>query len=241
MDSLFLFRKLKEISCLIKNKSLIQKTKMKFLIYPLKAILFYIFICTLLNNNYKSQCDYLIEMQDSYGDGWNGASVDVEVNGVNIANFTISSGSSGSGSFTTYTDDVVDFSFNSGSWDSEITFQITDPSGEEIYDGAAPSTVVFLTHTSNSTCEPPSCMPPSFFSTANLTSNSVDLSWETGDNSIYCNIQYGTTGFNLGAGIIDTSSYNSYSINNLSPVTTYDVYLQSFCDAVDSSTWAGPF
>ena len=85
---------------------------MKFLIYPLKAILFYIFICTLLNNNYKSQCDYLIEMQDSYGDGWNGASVDVEVNGVNIANFTISSGSSGSGSFTTYTDDVVDFSLN---------------------------------------------------------------------------------------------------------------------------------
>ena len=33
-------------------------------------------------------------MQDSYGDGWNGASIDVEVNGVNIANFTITSGSS---------------------------------------------------------------------------------------------------------------------------------------------------
>jgi len=225
----------------ILNKSLTQKTKMKFLIYPLKSIVFYFFICTLINNNYVAQCDYSIEMQDSYGDGWNGASIDIEVNGINITNITVSSGSSGSGSFTTYTDDIVDFIFNSGSWDSEITFQITDPSGEEIYDGAAPSIGVFLTHTSNSTCEPPSCMPPSFFSTANLTSNSVDLSWENAENSIYCNIQYGTTGFNLGAGIIDTSFSNNYSINNLSPVTTYDVYLQSFCDAEDSSTWAGPF
>jgi hypothetical protein len=240
LDSLFLFRNFKEILFFIK-KSLTPKTKMKFLINTIKSIGLYIIICTLISNNCKSQCDYTIEMQDSYGDGWNGASIDVELNGVNINNFTISSGSSGLESFTTYSDDIVDFIFNSGSWDSEITFEIIDPTGEEIYSGGAPSDMDFLSHTSNSTCEPPSCMPPSFFNTSNLTSNSVDLSWENGDNSINCNIQYGITGFNLGAGINDTSSTNSYTLNNLSPVTTYDVYLQSFCDAEDSSTWAGPF
>ena len=195
----------------------------------------------LISNCYKAQCNYTIDMQDSWGDGWNGSTIEVFINGNSEEVWTIEDGSSGSEEIETYTGDSLEFLFTGGSWLSEISFTITDPLGNVIYDGGNPPDGVFLTHTSNSTCEPPSCMPPSFFSTANLTSSSVDLSWETTDNSVYCNVQYGTTGFNLGTGIIDTSSSNTYSINNLSPVTTYDVYLQSFCDAEDSSTWAGPF
>ena len=30
----------------------------------------------------SAQCDYVINMQDSWGDGWNGASVDILVDGV---------------------------------------------------------------------------------------------------------------------------------------------------------------
>ena len=30
----------------------------------------------------KAQCDYYVVMQDSYGDGWNGASLDMSINGV---------------------------------------------------------------------------------------------------------------------------------------------------------------
>ena len=29
----------------------------------------------------SAQCHYVVDMQDSYGDGWNGASIDVSVNG----------------------------------------------------------------------------------------------------------------------------------------------------------------
>ena len=27
----------------------------------------------------KAQCDYVVDMQDSYGDGWNGASLDMSM------------------------------------------------------------------------------------------------------------------------------------------------------------------
>ncbi|MEC9158891.1 MAG: choice-of-anchor J domain-containing protein, partial [Bacteroidota bacterium] len=100
------------------------------------------------------QCHYVIDMQDSYGDGWNGASIAVNVNGTVLANWGLTSGSAGSDSLETLNGDVVDFLFTGGSWDSEITFQITDPAGNNIYNGGAPAAGSFLNHTSNSTCVP---------------------------------------------------------------------------------------
>jgi hypothetical protein len=181
-------------------------------------------------------------MEDSYGDGWNGASIDVEVNGANVANVTIDSGSEGTASISTYSNDIVDFIFTGGTWDSEITFQIYDPSGSEIFNGAAPSVDGnFLTSTSNSNCDPPNCMPPSFFTSSNLTAGAIDISWTSPDNSTYSNIEYGEEGFSLGNGNIDSSSNNTFSIEGLSPITTYDVYIQAVCDVNDVSEWAGPF
>ncbi|MEJ6754756.1 MAG: hypothetical protein QNK57_06230, partial [Flavobacteriales bacterium] len=102
----------------------------------------------------SAQCHYVVDMQDSYGDGWNGASIDVSVNGASIASWTCI-GSGSLDSLETLSGDVVEFSFTSGSWDSEITFDITDPSGTTIFaNGPAPTAGVFLTNTSNSTCVP---------------------------------------------------------------------------------------
>ena len=73
--------------------------------------------------------DYGISMQDSYGDGWNGASIRVTIDGV-ATDYTIDDGSAGSATVT-----VPDgtttllFEFISGAWDSEVTFIITTPSG----------------------------------------------------------------------------------------------------------------
>ena len=102
----------------------------------------------------KSQCHYVVDMQDSYGDGWNGASIAVNVNGTVLANWGLSSGAAGSDSLETLNGDVVDFIFTGGSWDSEITFQITDPAGNNIYNGGAPAAGSFLVDTSNATCVP---------------------------------------------------------------------------------------
>ena len=99
-------------------------------------------------------CYYTIEMQDSYGDGWNGASIDVYANGSVIANWGFNNGSIAFDSVETFNGDVIDFSFNSGSWDSEITFQITTPDGNVSSWGPSPPLGVFLTDTSVAPCQP---------------------------------------------------------------------------------------
>ena len=58
----------------------------------------------------KAQCDYYVVMQDAYGDGWNGASLDMSINGVVMTSFTVSAAAAtaDSGSYSTYTGDNVE-------------------------------------------------------------------------------------------------------------------------------------
>jgi hypothetical protein len=116
--------------------------------------LFTLFLSVMTFGLLSGQCDYVIDMQDSWGDGWNGASVDVSVNGTVVAVWALGTGATGTDSVSTLNGDAVEFFWNSGSYDGEITFQITDPSGVQLYDGADPGDGSFLTHTSNSTCVP---------------------------------------------------------------------------------------
>ena len=93
----------------------------------------YATLLILISFSSYSQCHYTIDMQDSFGDGWNGASVDVSVNGISSSSFSFSTGYSSSDSIETLNGDVLSFSFTSGNWDTEIDFQIYDPSGIQIY------------------------------------------------------------------------------------------------------------
>ena len=88
---------------------------------------------------------YTINGQDSYGDGWNGASVDFTVDGVTTV-ITFASGSDVSKTITVPASaSSVGIAFTSGDWDSEITYQIewTDLNGANsqtaISDGTSPS------------------------------------------------------------------------------------------------------
>ena len=80
-----------------------------------------------------------VEMSDSYGDGWNGNNL--VVNGVAS---TLSSGSSGS---TTLCYDssagCVDVSCDGGSWQSEVSWIISDENGSQLLAGGAPFTGAF--------------------------------------------------------------------------------------------------
>lgn len=89
---------------------------------------------------------YEVAMQDSYGDGWNGAYISVNINGIEVKQISISSGSSGNDTFTVPAGATsLDVNYVSGDWDSEVTFQITR-NGESIFsDGPSPSneTMIF--------------------------------------------------------------------------------------------------
>ena len=85
--------------------------------------------------------EYTIDLVDSYGDGWNGASIDVVIDGV-ASSYTIEDGGAGTAAFTV-PEGTTEFTleFVSGAFDSEVTYEIIAPTGETaISDG--PSTAV---------------------------------------------------------------------------------------------------
>jgi hypothetical protein len=195
----------------------------------------------------KSQCYYVVDMQDSYGDGWNGASITVSINGAAIGNFTVASGNAAIDSVSTYTGDNVSFDFVSGAWDTEITFTITAPDGSSVgtfgpYANNSGNDGNIWTGVSNSTCAPPACLDPYGLIAASINSNSIDISWNAGPNAASFNIEHGPTGYTQGSGTSSTSSSTSSTISGLSGYTTYDFYIQSDCQSSSNgiSNWAGP-
>ncbi|MCB1581752.1 MAG: hypothetical protein R3E90_07320 [Marinicella sp.] len=69
-------------------------------------------------------CSYALELFDSFGDGWNGASLAVSVNGSPFNNYTLTNGFSGNFVFSISPLEEVVFSFNNGTHDAEISYNI---------------------------------------------------------------------------------------------------------------------
>lgn len=87
-----------------------------------------------------AQCSYTLDMFDSFGDGWNGASLDVFVNGSFVGNYTVPSGSANTETFLVEDGALIELVYNSGSWDSEVTFDLIDPNGTVVHsDGPNPT------------------------------------------------------------------------------------------------------
>ena len=82
----------------------------------------------------KNACNVVFDLSDSYGDGWNGASLNVSFSdGTPTQNLTINSGNSAS-----YTVEIgngvhVTLNWSSGQWDSECSFVVRYEDGDVIY------------------------------------------------------------------------------------------------------------
>ncbi len=78
--------------------------------------------------------DWVIDMQDSYGDGWNGAAVRVTLDGV-PTDYGMADGAATSHTITVPPGaSTLTWEYVSGAWDSEVTFQIYAPSGNLVAD-----------------------------------------------------------------------------------------------------------
>lgn len=78
--------------------------------------------------------DWIFDLQDSYGDGWNGASLTVTIDGT-ATEVLLDDG------FDTQVivnvpagTQVISIVYNSGAWDSEVTFQVTSANGNTVLD-----------------------------------------------------------------------------------------------------------
>ena len=111
------------------------------------------FAMVLFTMNVSAQCDHTLNMVDSYGDGWNGASVDVTVNGATVvAGATVPAGGSAAvATFSASSGDAIDLAnWVSGSYNSEISWDIKDGDGTVIASGVYGASGV-----STAYCTPP--------------------------------------------------------------------------------------
>lgn len=84
---------------------------------------------------------------DSYGDGWNGASIDVTVDGTTTS-YAVE-GDTEEFFIPIPTGSTYSFAFSSGDWDGEITYEITDPNGNVFNGGPSPAVGEITSGTSN--------------------------------------------------------------------------------------------
>lgn len=89
---------------------------------------------------------YYVLMQDSYGDGWNSATLDVYIDGVATYNMPGPSGSSTSTTLDVECGSVITFGWTSGSWDNEVTWKVYEDNAS----GTLLHTQTFSTQSGNS-------------------------------------------------------------------------------------------
>lgn len=82
----------------------------------------------------SAQCDIVINMQDSYGDGWNGASIKV-YDGSDLLGTATLTGNTSTGSATISAPDMTEISlvWTPGSYPGECAFTVTDGIGIDVY------------------------------------------------------------------------------------------------------------
>ncbi len=213
---------------------------MKNTTYFLLSVFISIF---LIQNISYSQCSYRVDLFDTFGDGWNGGTLTIEVNSIVVlVDLTLSTGTGPeSYFFTVNTGDLITATYTAGNWAAENEYYVYDANGVEIFsDGVGGATPAATASIGTATC--PSCPAPNSLIATNISDVSADLGWtETGTATVW-NIEYGLTGFTQGAGTLITgTSTNPHNLSGLSASTTYDFYVQSDCGAGDTSIWIGPY
>ncbi len=193
----------------------------------------------------SDQCWTPIDLEDTFGDGWNGATLDVIQNGVTVA--TLGS------NFTTgnlYQDSVllcnnlttVFVLSNAGGWPSEIGITVNTPWGAQAGQYVAnPSTALGDTLVAiTAQCTPPTCPQPSNLVVNSTTGTTANVGWTAGGSGTSWEVEYGTGAFLPGGGTRVIATTNPYTITGLSGSTNYNFYVREICSPGDTSVWAGP-
>ena len=168
--------------------------------------------------NPSTCCSYTFILTDAYGDGWNGASMDVMSGSTVIASL---GGSFSTGSSQTLNVDLADgvayslFYVNGGSWASEVGIQVLDAFGNQIYNlGAGAGTVGTQLTNWTGLCSAPPPPAPSAVVVSNPgicagSGNAVTLTASGASGTVYWYSGSCSSGTLVGTGNSITVSPNS--------------------------------
>lgn len=91
------------------------------------------------------QVTYTIEGEDSFGDGWNGASVEIFADGVSVLVFDVPSGSSNSETFDVLEGATITTQWTAGDFDAECSYEILDDNSTVVASSSGGSEITSFT------------------------------------------------------------------------------------------------
>ena len=83
-----------------------------------------------------------------------------------------------------------------------------------------------------------SCNKATSLLAENITTTSATITWSDSNNASSYFVEYGVSGFSIGSGTILIESDATADLQNLSPETTYDVYIQVVCSTDNLSMYS---
>lgn len=115
-------------------------------------------------------CTYTLDMEDLFGDGWNGGSLEVFVNSVSVGVFA-ATGNGSTATFPVCDGDVIELVYSAGAWEEENIYTLYDGQGTFVFtDG--PNPVVGSVYTGSGACTGAS---PNVTGIYNLAPGTYDL------------------------------------------------------------------
>ncbi|MBN8565447.1 MAG: fibronectin type III domain-containing protein, partial [Flavobacteriales bacterium] len=194
------------------------------------------------------QCLYTFRMRDSFGDGWNGARMQVRQNGIVIATIgaTFNAGAGPIDVQVPLCDGIPFDLFWSvgGTFPTEVGVEIIDPFSESMYVMGFNSSNLIGTVLFNGfvNCTPPTCPKPNNLNVTLINQTGATLSWNEVGTATSWEVIVLPAGspapLPTDTGVIVTT--NSYVVSNLNPGTSYVFYVRALCAENDLSNWSGP-
>ena len=206
-------------------------------------VLFSLLFFQMIGWSQTSSCEYTLELKDGFGDGWNGASLLLTINGEST--FYDLDNQTDNGfleliSLTIQSGDQVSITYNRGLYDEEISWSLVSPEGETLitFNGNPQTGLVF-----DQALECPPCLGPQLdeIFLDDVRASVADISWikNQGASGTYF-IEYGISGFTQGSGTVIQTTGTKVRLKELQENTNYDFYLALSCENGEDSKIVGP-
>lgn len=188
-----------------------------------------------------SGCEYTLILSDQFGDGWSTTfnappyhSLNVNIAG-NITNYSLQSGSTVTYTMNVCDSDAISLSFvNVGAFSNECGFQLLDANGNSVYNEPVGGMAINsgTVYTGMATC---ACPDPVGLSVSGVTGTSGVASWTTtGGNPQFA---YGAVPYPISTATRLNGVSSPFNMNNLTPNTTYQIYVRDSCGPGEFSNW----
>ena len=186
------------------------------------------------------QCQYTLYMADSYGDGWNGATLNIQQDGITVGSFTMESGYTAQRTISLCQDMTTTLTWSKGSFDAECSFYLYNSDNIQIFNspvlsGTSSGSVLF---TFTPDCGPVivDCEIPFGLLASYIDNTTAFIDWFiTGTEESWV-LQYTTD--TMAEWISEDLEINLYDFTDLTPGTTYYVRVKAQCGADNESDWS---